>query len=90
MCIFRYVPSNEPSASMMAAVLWYRPEARRSKSDAITTTPCFFASLLERRRCSAREWARRDRRTVLSLWQKYCEVTISCVQMIWAPFFAAR
>ena len=35
---------SEPSASITAAVLWYRPAARFSKSDAMTTTLCFFAS----------------------------------------------
>ena len=48
MCILRYTPSSEPSASMTAAVLWYSPAARFSNSDAMMTALYFFASLRER------------------------------------------
>ena len=41
MCIFRYRPRSVPSASITTAVLWYSPGARRSNSEAITTTWCF-------------------------------------------------
>src|SRR5438874_2668390 len=45
MCILRYTPITRPSASITAALLWYRPGARRSNRGAITTTPA---------RCAAR------------------------------------
>jgi hypothetical protein len=34
MCILRYLPRNDPSASITAHVLWYRPGARRSNREA--------------------------------------------------------
>src|SRR5438552_3078573 len=39
------MPLTFPSASMTAAVLWYKPGARRSNSDAMTTTPASRATL---------------------------------------------
>ena len=42
MCIFRYLPKYVPSASIIAVVLWYKPSALFSKSEAIITT---FSSL---------------------------------------------
>ena len=42
------MPSSEPSASITAAVLWYSPAARRSKSDATITTLVLLRERLER------------------------------------------
>src|SRR5439155_1369993 len=47
MCIFRYLPRYRPSASMMAAVLWYSPSARFSKSEATMTTPSSLANAVK-------------------------------------------
>ena len=44
MCILRYLPATVPSLSITTAVLWYRPGARRSKSDVTMTTPHFRAN----------------------------------------------
>ena len=37
MCILRYTPSRDPSASMTAAELWYTPAPRFSKRETTIT-----------------------------------------------------
>ena len=53
------------------------------------TTPCFFAAFWKASVEGPGMGSARSKKRCSSLWQKYCEVTISCVQMICAPFFAA-
>ena len=67
MCILRYVPTMLPSRSKTTAVLWYSPAARRSKSEATTTTLCLRAAARERlrRRAGDRLGEREQRRVFL-------------------------
>src|SRR5271165_787421 len=83
------MPSSLPSASMMAAVLWYSPLVRLSKTDAMTATPRFLASSWKAsvvgpgiRSASLKfRWS--------SSWQKYRERKSSWVQIMFAPRRAA-
>src|ERR1022692_2302898 len=75
------MPSIFPSASMTAAVLWYRPLARLSKSEAITTTPRFFASFPRASVLGPGIVSASLKFSWSSLWQKYRERNSSCVQM---------
>src|ERR1022692_64435 len=87
------MPSIFPSASMTAAVLWYRPLARLSKSEAITTTPRFFASFPRASVLGPGIVSASLKFSWSSLWQKYRERHTSCVRMMWAPSreaFSAR
>src|ERR1035438_7836787 len=87
------MPSIFPSASMTAAVLWYRPLARLSKSEAITTTPRFFASFPRASVLGPGIVSASLKFSWSSLWQKYRERNSSCVQMMLAPSreaFSAR
>src|SRR5271157_2446126 len=83
------MPSSFPSASMTAAVLWYSPLARLSKSDAITTTPCFFASFPKASVVGPGILSASLKFSWSSLWQKYRERKSSCVQIMFAPRRAA-
>src|SRR3954468_10432991 len=89
MCILRYVPSRAPPASITAAVLWYRPAARRSNSDAMMTT---FASRATRVRASVLGpgiGSARSNWAWSSVWQKYWLRNSSGRHTISAPRWAA-
>src|SRR5688500_1222616 len=89
MCILRYTPISEPSASITAAVLWYTPAARRSNSDAMITALYFFASLLNASVDGPGMVSASAKKRWSSTWQKYCERNSSCVEKIFAPLFSA-
>ncbi len=87
MCILRYTPISDPSASITAAVLWYTPAARFSNSDAMITALYFFASLQNASVDGPGMVSASAKKRWSSTWQKYCERNSSCVQKIFAPFF---
>src|SRR6202046_263836 len=77
------------SWSRMAAVLWYRPGARRSKREGMTTTLCSRTTS----ESAAVEGPGMDsaveKRAWSSRWQKYCARKSSGRQMSFAPASAA-
>src|SRR5579863_696193 len=56
----------------------------------MTTTPCFFASFWNASVLGPGMRSASLKYLWSSLWQKYCERKSSCVQMMFAPAFAAR
>src|ERR1017187_8467905 len=56
----------------------------------MTTTLCFFASLQKASVLGPGIFSASLKFSWSSLWQKYCERKSCCVQMIFAPDFAAR
>src|SRR5690606_10001900 len=89
MCILRYLPAVEPSASKTTAVLWYRPVARFSNSELTSTTPCCFASADSRSVLGPGRVSARSNSSTHSCWQKYAPLWSSCSSTSFAPWRAA-
>src|SRR5688572_2971530 len=83
------MPMIRPSASMTTAVLWYRPSARFSKSEATITILCFFAILVNASVLGPGIVSANLKNRWSSTWQKYWLPNSSCVQMTFAPCLAA-
>ena len=58
---------------MTAALLWYSPAARRSKTGAITATPAAAAAFPRASVDGPGTGSARSKVAVSSFWQKYCE-----------------
>src|SRR5689334_17725885 len=89
MCILRYWPAMRPSRSNTTAVLWYRPGARRSNSDATSTIFNSAASLPRRSVEGPGIGSARLNNSVFSCWQKYTLACSSCSSTSCAPRLAA-
>src|SRR5688572_31125767 len=83
------MPLIDPSVSITTAVLWYRPDARFSKSDAMMTILCLRASLPNVSVLGPGIVSASLKNRWSSTWQKYWLPNSSCVQTIRAPCFAA-
>src|SRR2546427_1251891 len=78
-----------PSASITAALLWYRPAARRSNTGTITTTPACFATLPSASVLGPGTGSARSNSAGSSCWAKYCDRNSSGRQTSRAPAAAA-
>src|SRR5690242_2865604 len=89
MCILRYTPTTRPSASITAALLWYRPGARRSNRGAITTTPARRAARPIASVLGPGTGSARSNMAASSRCAKYCERNSSGRHTRRAPAAAA-
>jgi hypothetical protein len=76
---------NRRSLSSTTAVLWYRPGARRSNSEATITTPSSSASAPSVSLVGPGTGSAWSKRRVSSVWQKYTPVCSSCSSTSCAP-----
>src|SRR5579864_9553593 len=83
------MPFTVPSASTVTAVLCYRPRARFSKIDPITTTLLSRAASASASVVGPGTASARSKSLASSRWQKYCALKSSGRHTTFAPIFAA-